>query len=530
MAGSAYKLWQEKHSPLWLLQASRSCAQYPNRENIAPEDVDLYLRQFAFPISADLRNDDLLGHMHPGHKELFTFIAQNTSDYNQVFKGAYGVELLHQAAEVFGNHAVESLNPDNLQPRTIHNLIVGLSIAVIRDMSIIEHAHSTGEIKPAEYNFALNDINKRMNRLGVNGVDRLFESRPELENFVAHDTTIIDVQHIVTERSTTRKTRAACYNARNDFKGFSFEENSLTRLRQNVISPAFASRADDFSKNLLIHIHDVEAPNPQIREKYKGCGIVLGGSENDTSEKQLHILHTIAEDMKHERFESFNEYMNFLIYDGIAINSPDRNKFLDNLPMKMSSIVNEDGIHLDHVSNPNKKQNDQLPKPTLLLPEPTGLQPLPTEPNQISSKISSDPKAPESRKSENIAPKTKAEPKSSDGIIEKQKDLDDEDNSDKKSGDKKKAAFAAKATAIGGTAAAIGLLLSEKRSTSSDNSPIDSDTTSNAPPKEDHSLAKKFAFAAASTVAIGGVIAWSRKPKFLYEPLQKLMKTITKSI
>lgn len=549
----AYSLWEKREDPRWLLRASRSYAQYPTANNIAPEQVDLYLRQFSYDLSDNIRDPEFIGKIHLGHRDFLAHFAEDAKRYQWVFKDAYCIELLQQAKGACGGNQLDYLTLGHLEPNVVGNLMTYLLITAVRDMSVAEYSHRRGEISEEEHASALRDINIRMDRIGINGIDRLFEARPELENFLKSDTTVINVGHLPGEFHISKKTRAACYNLGVDsLQRSSTASRLITALREDVIDPNFHGRAEQFRKDLLIHTHDLQEPSPEARARYDGCGVVLGGERDDLSPHHLKMLKGNGKDVSQGNLHSLDEYMNFLIHDGIAINYPHKEKFIADLRAKMAGIIDvgeaatvgeAKPLHAplthEHMEKPlvPPALTDMSGEPspiaggsdTVLHGEPakvdgsghngniedtTTLNEEPARLGQEDQKNSSAEAKGDLKRQDIETPPPKHHDQVEDVAI-----LREETNSD----DGKKGATGAKIAALGGAVAAFGVLLAGRsKSESASASKESHGGESDRPEESASSIGKKIAFGVATTVAVGGAVAWARKPEFLYKPLQKL--------
>lgn len=465
---NARDLWREK-VPYWLVKASRSCALYPTKTHIDLPHLEHYIQQFSQKNAITL-NEHALASLHPGHHTLFRFFADDAVDLHNVFSSAYATELLQQARAAWGHEAFTSLNAETLTRSHIEALMNAHLKSAVRDLSVLEHHHLTGTIDAEAYDYGVRSVSSRMDRAGVNGIDRLLHARPELDEFLKNDSTVINVGHFPLSTPAMTKTRAASYNtAQNTLRGFSFEDKELTRLREDVISPTFGARKKQLSEYLSNHIVDVPKPTASTRHKYAPYGHLQPNETGNTPVTDA-LLHVIPKgDM-----QELQNYYGFLIHDGIALNH--EAQFNVHAPSKPKKPIDVDAM----VIEPQKPSKSHTPEvaaaPLVLEHHATSSITKPADDKSIDSP---------SQSLEQTAPAT---------------------------------SHVAKVAALGGAASALGLLLTSKKDPARDEH--SSDEKDHA--KKSQAL-KRTAFAVSTTVSLGGIVAWSRKPDFLYKRLREVM-------
>jgi hypothetical protein len=515
---TANELWRKKESPLWLLLASRSCAQYPTSENINNERVREYVDQFSSSKLPDLKDIDYLEKLHLGHKELFGLFASEALSYYSVLYNRqakpyddYTAELVAQYDKAYEPEKVVGLKnyQINENPQVICNMIVAVAIATIRDMSLVEDLHRQGKLNDEEHEFALSEINDRMSRVGINGVDKLLESRPELDDFLRHDTREINIGHIAGQLKHTTKTRAACYNVRGiHLHNFSFGKEALTDLRRQLFGKEFVELEESKDSFMIRRIDDVPPLSEETRKK-------------------------ASSDYKRNAFSSPHEYNQFLIHDGIAINHPNRNTYAESVREALKE--KKDGPKAEIIPQGTKIEGDII--------DITDQNSEPAEHNAallpaVVKKDDDKSKAPNTDHIEEAEvvefTETPADPDKKNEVIEVMAEADEPkakpDTSDSKDTPApSKSKSVGKITALGGAAALAGLLLSGK-SEHRDDSSEPSELRRSHSQKEHHNGGKKLAITAAATVTIGGVILLTRKPEVLYKPLKEMIEKLSGGI
>ncbi len=79
--------------------------------------------------------------------------------------------------------STEELEFDDLSGR----MYVYAAFETIRMQSLLKLAHDTGKIDEATFRDSLIDINRQMDSIGLNGIDRMLAARPELETIIEND-------------------------------------------------------------------------------------------------------------------------------------------------------------------------------------------------------------------------------------------------------------------------------------------------------------------------------------------------------
>lgn len=487
--GKAFNIWKKEANPLWLLLASMSEA---GRSNLAKADlgvVNKYVEHFSSDSIPSLEDPQFRIKLGIDNSEFFSFIHREGVAYHSVFHSPYGEhnlytqELIDQVGAAYGRDTVNQIYNHHITPEIAGNLMVAAAMSAVREMALVEYLHQSGELSDPEREFALRAVNNRMDRIGLNGIDRLFESRPEIERFVENDTKIINVGHFVGREERDEMTRAACYRA--EMEKCKLFPNNITGVRQKIIGKDFPELENAKNYYVGIHVHDLPEPTKETRRKFKGYGIATGKGEAVDDVKHAAMLDQILLAMNKGDTKQYEEYIGFLLHDGIGINHPDRDHYANDLRYRME---HPDIIDVEVI---DKREARKLPrKNTPLLGDDSGKKQSHVE--RLSSR--DDAKGEDSHK------------KKEDGGTPAGGAADGRDK-----GSNTGAAIAT----IGG-AAAVGLLLAS------------GDKNKDGEDKEKNKgKALKFAaLAGAAAVAVGGLIMWTKKPEFLYKPMKDLFRNL----
>lgn len=472
----AYDFWKNKQSPLWLLMTSRSEAG--DRSFIQLVE---YLDQFSNDRIEPFDSPTFMEGIQRRQKDFLKILKQEAVHYHAVFHNQYGSdydaytqEILRQVEKIYGKEKIGELRNHEVTHDMVGNMAVAIAMNAIADMALVEYLHRRGDLKDQERQSGLNEINQRLDWIGLNGVDKLFESKPELERFIESDTTIIPI------RGENDYTRAAYYNRKkrdiSEKKLSGVFMHPLTELRQIIIGKDFSKLEEEKNHYIQVHVHNIPEPTPETRKKYAK----LGASKEpvDFAAKSL-VMALISENDK-------DEYFKFLLHDGLAINHPQRDTYAASLRQHMQQAAKGTSPSAKVIGSRSKDHNPPLLEDKWGKNAPLG--------DKDSTSSSSD-----------ISPEQGAKHKSP----EKSKG-DDKTN--------ESAGAGAKIATIGG-AAAVGLLLATGR---------DKDKTEdNEKQKTNKGKALRFAaLASAAAVSVGGAIMWSKKPEFLYKPMRDFFNSL----
>ncbi|MBN8669497.1 MAG: hypothetical protein J0L80_02350 [Chitinophagales bacterium] len=517
---TASELWRERESPLWLLLVSRSKAQHPSRHHIAYDDVVVYVSQFSQGLLPDIKDHKFLDKIHAGHQEFLNLLAKEAESYYRVFYDqhadpydSYTIELVNQFNAAYAPLHTMKLYDWQIyeNPQVVGNMMIAIAMAAIRDMALVEELARKGELNKEEHDFALKEINSCMDRVGINGVDRLFESKPELEEFIQHDIRVIKVGHMTGQAWNAEKTRAAAYNVEK-LRCAQFNSSAwiLSRVRQDIIDPRFKALGTEKDHQIAVHVHELTEPSDEERSRHISNGKIKGLNSSTT----LGDLKNISKNMSEYFFHDKDKFANFLIHDGIAINHPQRNTYAAKIRHQMKEVkqpkfkVVHPEEKLDAVDATPKDENTT--NALVLASEPKPTLPQRNTANIEDAEIIEETQNP-------------VDPKKKDEVVDAEI-IDDGGHSiaDASKNAKPPTNAATKVATLVGAAALAGLAFSGTTSNHKDGS---RDRSSESRTNKRNPL-KPIAFATATVVAVGGAIMWSKKPEFLHKPLKELIEKV----
>ncbi len=492
----AFEAWRGKEDPRWLLSLSQSEIGGKGVGHADFSRLTKYIEQFASRDLPSVDSPKFLEKFDSGHHEFLSMLKKEAAAYHAVFNSepspkpdVYSAELISQVKHAYGAKTVKSIEGKSLNAETAGNLMVAAAIAAIRDMALVEQLHKFGKIDEVERKFGLDEINQRMNKAGINGIDSLFAARPELERFIERDTTVIDVSHLPGHAKNDKMTRAAFYNKdKSHAKGFppssglSVFVHPLTLLRENAIGTDFPELEKKKDTYIAAHAKEVSPLSSEIAKKFaafRDKGDPIDFAHPDT-------IKPIAAAADKGNYLARDEYVQFLLHEGVAINHPDSGKYADSLRLRKSGIIEGD------VTDAKLAQ-------------------VVTE-SRLSDASGTRRDTPINAKRSQHTPRatdvTDVELDSKTGKYSAKAQPKEEDKN-----------TAAKIATLGG-ATAVGLLMATGRNK-------DKESGTDEKPKSNHNVTRFVALATAAAISVGGAVMWSRKPEFLYKPTKNLINSLS---
>lgn len=482
-----YKDWRDKSNPLWLLNLSRTVVGEPDSRKSEFPELATYVGQFSTGHVQNFDDPKFMDHIPPSHKDFFDILKKEALAYYNAFhtsekENVYAQELIAQISKIYGPKAVNQfiMNQDIMEA-AIGNMVVAIAINAIADTALVEYLHLHGVLNDEEKRAGLAEINQRLDRAGINGIDRLFEARPELERFVEHDIKVIDAAHI-SGIALKEITRAACYNQLMSSPSISQFPELITTARQQIISPIFAGIEGEKDHYIMVHVHDLTPPADDARRKYAQFAVLNGRGTKADHKKKKEIADKIDGEIAKGNRSSYGDAMLTVLYDGIAVNHPQRDRYAAALRNRINGIV--EGELIDQDDTPLLGDADQKGKGSHV--------------KRLTANGHDDPE------------------KSKDQHKKKE---DFGHSTEEATGRDKSSNVGAAIATIGGTAA-VGLLLASGK---------DKDGNGKEGEEKEKSKGRALKFAAlagAAAVAVGGLIMWTKKPEFLYKPMKDLFRNL----
>lgn len=492
------KKWQEKSDPRWLLELSRSVVGEPDHRPIQDAAIENYIRQFSSPRIPHFDSPEFIEYVDVDakHKGFFEILKKEALAYYGAFhtpdkKNVYAQEVIEQVQKIYGPGPVNKYiyNQDSMH-HAVGNMVVAIAINAIRDMALVEYMHLTGELTDAEKDAGLTEINNRMSRVGINGINKMFEVNPAFEQFIANDT----FSSIETKRPgsalTDKWTRAAFYNHQME-QSRNLSDESQTQYKERVIHDDFPAVEEEKNHYIAVHVKEVPPLDPALRKKYSPLSMIREKAQPDYFKKHQKVLDEIYADRKKHDDTSTVNARRAALRDGLALNHPLREKYAETLRNRMKGIASSDIIDVEII---DPKETRQLPGKGKLLLE-GGEEGRGSHVKRLLGYGSGSDQDPHKKKEDGGH--------STEGVA---------GNPDKPSN------VGAAIATIGGTAA-VGLLLASGNK--------DKDGKDGEDKEKSKGRALKFAaLAGSAAVAVGGLIMWTKKPEFLYKPMQDLFRNL----
>ncbi len=490
-----YKKWQEKSDPRWLLELSRSVVGEPDHRPMQDTAIENYIRQFSSTQIPPFDSPEFMEHVDPKHRGFFEILKKEALAYYGAFhtpdkKNIYAQELIDQVQKIHGPGPVNKFiyNQDSMH-HAVGNMVVTVAVNAIRDMALVEYLHLTGGLTDAEKEAGLTEINNRMSRVGINGIDKLFESKPDFEQFLANDT----FSSVETKRPgsalTDTWTRAALYNHQME-KSKNLSDESKTEHKERVIHENFPGVEEEKNHYIQVHVKEIPQLDPAVRKKYSPLSLAAEKAPPDYFKKHKKVLDEITADRKKHDDTSTVTARQAALRDGLALNHPLRDKYAESLRNRMKGIAGSDVIDVEII---DPKETRQLPGKGKLLLE-----------------------GGEEGRGSHVK-RLLGYGSGSDQDTHKKKEDGGHSNEGTAGNHDKPSNVGAAIATIGGTAA-VGLLLASGKG---------KDGREGEDKEKSKSGALKFAaLAGAAAVAVGGLIMWTKKPEFLYKPMQDLFRNL----
>lgn len=509
---SIRKLWNEK-DPRWLLGTIRGLA--PDRYFTGLYE---YIAVFARGELPDLRTAGFAGELHLHNTKLLGFLQEEAQKYHWVFDSndnAYTEELIKQVRE----HLPHLDIPRSSSPQ---NLLCAVVVSVMRDLSLVEDLHRTDKINDEEHDFALREIGARMDRAGLNGLGKMLAARPELHEFLASDTRTMDARHIrPTSNVLKERTRAACYaqlasNQLDDRPDDALFEHDL----EKVISKDFPQLVKDKNAqiNFCSNVTPNEEPSAEERRIFAGKAILPSAEEMQSEQwrEKASALTSLALGSGSETQKAL-ALADFLLYDGIAANHPERETYAAKLRdrMGMEGEVVSESVEIARpeieAGASGRPVAGEDVEDAVIVESPTGkeIEAAGAGKDDVADvEVVEEPAAPSAKSADNDQGS-----KAKKGDVVDAEIIEEKEEKAPEAAGEKKAGSGPKIATISAGATAVGLLMSAGSGKGTDG---------NSKEKDNHRALKFAAAAAALAVAAGGAILWSRKPEALYKPLSNL--------
>jgi hypothetical protein len=366
----AYKYWQSKESPEWLLLTSQS-EMYGKRDVDRPElefrtdtrantdTAQAYARAFSSEpllgiqnkFGPNFRGAVFIERLPKTQRNFFEILKKEAFYYSKTFWkpggefGHYHEEVLKQAEDAFGKHSVSYYRDARSIPTDdTTNMVVALAVAYTRDMSLINHLHRKNEITDAEKKFALDEINNRMDRIGLNGVDLLFESMPELSKFMEEN----DREFIPADSIGVSKEKYSTYYKREVKPREDKADGVLSSARSNLMGQGFSELQHEKNMFILTHVIDLPPLDDKKREEFMPYQKIVDDSPETSAYRTARskfVVKLLSQGDPDRK--DFYHFVNAIIQDGPAVNHPKRDTFAKDLRERIKQNTPDDVIDVE---------------------------------------------------------------------------------------------------------------------------------------------------------------------------------------
>jgi hypothetical protein len=372
----AFDAWMSKQSPEWLMLASQSDAYgHYNKDDPRPSsrrdtrthypNANKYVGAYSSVKLPDFAAKNFIAYFNNYEEDstnakglydpesLLSLLQREGEYYFKAFalpgtsKNPYTQELIKQIEETYGETTLGRYKWDADYINVNGNMYVALAVAAIRDTALTNYLHRKGEITDIEKKASLDHINERMDRIGLNGVDLLLESRPDLIKVIEQDERKLkgdDVYSFVSgleSRSQFYKTKVKEAERDAETQKSASSIDTLTRYRTALIGKGYDDLQQKKHHHMLVHVHDL----PPLQDKERAvfeqylrvtpdAKITEDHPDLQYNKKKLEFISSLKRGNNEDRYY---DYLNAYIQDGLAINHPQRETFVASLRERMKA-------------------------------------------------------------------------------------------------------------------------------------------------------------------------------------------------